>query len=394
MDVTKKRALCIAVRNPYPVSGGDQVRLVQQLEMLADMYDVDLLYVTHDRNAETALKNLPALRSEHAFYIPKWQRYLQALRFTVNRRPISVNHHTNRNACKAASRMARENSYDLVFVNTPLAAIYARGIKAPLKLLDAVDSFAMNAANGLRNARTPFRRLWYSIQAPRLLRFEQRCLKEFDRVSFISDVDLRYIDPTASKSHIVGNFVDTGYWKPDDNTRPSDRPVVSFMGKMSYEPNILAVTYFAEHVFPVLRSSHPNLEFRIIGARPAEAVKALADVPGITVTGFVDDPRPLLRESAVIVAPMLSGSGIQNKILFAMSAGCCVVTTPTGAEGMAPYGDALTVCGPDNMAAAILSLLDNRTRRDDISRKARKYILDNYSRDIVRQQFKQFIEGR
>lgn len=392
-DNRKKRVLCIAVRNPYPVSGGDQVRLAQQLELLTALYDVDLLYITHDRNVTPATENLPALRSEHAFYIPRWRRYLQALRFVTNRLPISVNHHTNRRVCRTAARMARGNAYDILFVNTPLAAVYARGVDIPIRLMDAVDSFAMNSANGLRKTRTPFRKLWYTIQTPRLLRFEKECLRQFDRLSFISEIDRHYVDPEGTKSCIVGNYVDTEYWCPARDTAPEKHgaPTITFMGKMNYEPNVLAVTSFADNILPELRRRYPDVQFRIIGGRPTDPIKALGTIPGITVTGFVDDPRPLLRESDIVVAPMLSGSGIQNKILFAMSAGCCVVTTPLGAEGMVPAGEALAVCPPEEMAAHIASLFDDKARHGQMGKAARRYILDNYSRDIIFRQFRAFV---
>ena len=106
---------------------------------------------------------------------------------------------------------------------------------------------------------------------------------------------------------------------------------IIFVGKMSYEPNIVAVNFFSTQIFPLLKAKYSELKFIIVGANPDERVRKLADIEGVTVTGFVDSIERYFRHSTIVVAPMLTGAGIQNKIIQALSFGCCVAKTTIGA---------------------------------------------------------------
>mgnify|MGYP003344120258 CR=1 FL=1 len=60
-------------------------------------------------------------------------------------------------------------------------------------------------------------------------------------------------------------------------------------------------------------------EFRIIGRKPAPAVRALASLPGVNLVGQVPDVRPFVASSSVVVVPLRLARGVQNKVLEAMA---------------------------------------------------------------------------
>lgn len=193
-----------------------------------------------------------------------------------------------------------------------------------------------------------------------------------------------------SEIFVVGNKVEI----PDGALVSTHliRDTIVFVGKMSYAPNILAVTHFADSILPTLCINRPNLEFTIVGACPDKNVKKLAERTNITVTGYVETVEPYYRQATIVVAPMLTGAGIQNKILQAMSYGCCVVTTPIGAEGLNIKHGEIGIFGDDMaMIKGIQALLDHPAKRREMGVAARKYIIDNYSHDIVARQFWDFM---
>jgi polysaccharide biosynthesis protein PslH len=96
-------------------------------------------------------------------------------------------------------------------------------------------------------------------------------------------------------------------------------PGVVFTGAMDYWPNIDAVSWFADRIFPAIRAAVPAAQFTIVGSRPTEAVLALARQPGVIVTGSVPDVRPWLAHAACAVAPLRIARGVQNKVLEAMA---------------------------------------------------------------------------
>lgn len=177
-------------------------------------------------------------------------------------------------------------------------------------------------------------------------------------------------------------------------SRHSNPNSVIFVGKMSYEPNIVAVTFFANKIFPSLKERFPSLEFSIVGANPDERVKKLNSIEGVNVTGFVDSVEPYFQSATVVVAPMLTGAGIQNKIIQAMSYGCCVATSSIGAEGLEISNGEIAIFDHEQTwIDGMLALLNDIDLRIEMGNKAREYIKSNLSKEVIAKQFWKFIEG-
>lgn len=189
---------------------------------------------------------------------------------------------------------------------------------------------------------------------------------------------------------VVGNMVEipplNNICKHDHNNN------IVFIGKMSYEPNIVAVSYFAKEIFPFLKENHPDLNFIIVGATPNKRVSSLRNITGIEVTGFVNSTEKYFRESTIVVAPMLTGAGIQNKIIQAMSYSCCVATSPIGAEGLTINNNEIAIFRDtrewiDGLNALLLNKDDRMTKGD----KARSYVEENLSKKKIEKDFMSFI---
>ena len=191
---------------------------------------------------------------------------------------------------------------------------------------------------------------------------------------------------------MIGNKVEI----PDDvfvSKHESDGILV-FVGKMNYEPNVIAVTWFAERILPQLLVTYPNLQFQIVGAHPEKRIQRLSDKPNIQVTGFVESIEPYFQRATIVVAPMLTGAGIQNKIIQAMSYGCCVVTTPIGAEGLTINHNEIAVWDSESeMIGGIANLLANYDKRIEMGKSARQYVIDNLSTEVISRQFWAFMDG-
>ena len=87
-------------------------------------------------------------------------------------------------------------------------------------------------------------------------------------------------------------------------------------------------------MLPAIRHARPGARFFIVGSNPAEDVKRLATLDGVTVTGPVPDVRPYISHATASVAPMRVARGIQNKVLEAMAMGRPVIVTPGALEGI------------------------------------------------------------
>jgi GT2 family glycosyltransferase/glycosyltransferase involved in cell wall biosynthesis len=130
---------------------------------------------------------------------------------------------------------------------------------------------------------------------------------------------------------------------------------VCFLGGYSHPPNIDAVRFFVDEIFPLLKAKEPRLRFIVAGANPTPELLALAR-DDIEVTGMIDDLRDVFDRARVFVCPLRIGAGAKGKVASAMSYGLPVVSTSIGAEGMGLV-DGQTVLVADTPAAFAASCL-------------------------------------
>ncbi|MCC7003252.1 MAG: glycosyltransferase [Gemmatimonadaceae bacterium] len=141
----------------------------------------------------------------------------------------------------------------------------------------------------------------------------------------------------------------------------ADMSRLVFTGVMSYPPNEDAAVHFAEDVLPLVQRTHPHAEFWVVGKSPPDRVRALADRPGVHVTGGVPDIRPYVLGAGIFVCPLRYGAGVKNKLLAALSMKRAVVASAMSLEGLEfRHGEELLIADePAQVAAHIARLMDD-----------------------------------
>jgi glycosyltransferase involved in cell wall biosynthesis len=125
----------------------------------------------------------------------------------------------------------------------------------------------------------------------------------------------------------------------------AERAGLLFVGGFDHAPNVDAVHWFIDAIFPQVRAKQPSAVLHIVGANPPVAASE-----GIVLEGAVSDARlrDLYRTCRVVVAPLRFGAGIKGKVIEAMAHGLPTVTTHMGAEGIA--GAQQLLCVTDHAA--------------------------------------------
>jgi polysaccharide biosynthesis protein PslH len=174
-----------------------------------------------------------------------------------------------------------------------------------------------------------------NIESKKVLNYEKEILQNFNKCLVCSQEDLNYL----KKKHQIDNLfllpngVDVEQFK-FKNHDYSHAHTLLFTGNMDYAPNVDAVIYFVNDVFPLIKSSFPEVKFVIAGQRPIDKVLQLHNGKDVLVTGFVEDLTDLYNSASVVVAPLRFGAGTQNKVLEAMAMGIPVVCSNIGFDGL------------------------------------------------------------
>lgn len=225
------------------------------------------------------------------------------------------------------------------------------------------------------------------IEMPAWRRFDRTVHRHVDAVMATTDVSaarLAEIDPSA-RIHIASSGVDLEAL-PDP---PSAGKVAGYIGWMSYAPNVDAVTFGVDEVWGRVTAAVADARLRIIGREPTEAVTKLAG-PTVEVTGPVGDLRDACAGLRVGFVPLRSGFGIKTKTLEMMAMGRAVVATPRGAEGIgATEADGLIVgTSPAELADAVVDLMTDDARADELGAAARRYVMDHFSWDAIGRRYR------
>ena len=236
----------------------------------------------------------------------------------------------------------------------------------------------------------------YGEEHRRLIGYEWKVAKQFDKALLISETDRLAIDPDKSLNNVMfsPHGTDIDYFRPPQDDSNREPATVVFTGVLSIDTNSSAVLYFYDRIFPLVRKTIPGIKFLVVGSKPPRSVQKLADDPAVTVTGFVEEILPYLHRATVGIDPLLIGAGLQNKMLEGMASGLPMVVTPVANEGIgATHGKEVLVAeNEESFANEVISLINNPEMRREIGEKARDYICRKWTWEYYFSELEEVME--
>ena len=389
--------LQLAPRVCWPLDTGAKLRNYHLGRVLSEHARVSLLAFIHDGEPleipGNSYQQVRTVKREPGYTFKK------ILRGAVSRTPLPLLNYTTESMRRALEGTLAETDFDIVQVESIHLMGYLPIIRAarsqPLIICDwhnieseLMGRYSEREGNILRRA--------YARRTARLMRnFEQRALDEFDAHVTVSERDAERLLSLNSKARIfvIENGVDAAHYSDEQlehayvawraQQAPSNSPIrnrILFVGSMDYHANIDGAVSFSREVWPHLCERKPDLTFTIVGRDPAPEVRALALIPGIEITGTVDDVRPYYREAIAAIVPLKVGGGSRLKILEAMAAGVPVVSTTLGAEGLEVTHDKniLIADTTEEMIEAIIKLIEKPEPREQLREAGRSLISNRY----------------
>lgn len=284
---------------------------------------------------------------------------------------------------RAANRLLAGTHFDLLHVEYLETGLGIDGALPVPKVAIAIDELAKPARHRLDLARGPRARLGAWLYWRGITRLQQRICRKFDRILTMSENDratLLASDPQLS----VGVLPLPMGIDPGRAVAPRDEAALLFVGAMHRDANVDAVGYFSAEVLPRIRAEVSAATFTIVGGGPTDEVRRLASCPGVRVTGFVAALEPYYGAATVFVAPMRITGGIAGKTIDAMAAGCPVVTTTLGNDGLGATPDVhlLVADTPAEFARAVVRLLRDPALRRRLGDAARRFAAERFGPEV------------
>ena len=374
--------LYLCHRFPYPPKRGGKIRpfnMIRHLQAAGHQVTVCSLV----RSAAEAKEGCGIAPHCTAFEMglvnesTQWARMIVRLPLAT---PSSMGYFYSAELARKVQHLLATQRWDLIFVHCSSVAQYVEDVADIPKILDFGD---MDSQKWLEYANyKPFPlSLGYTLEGTKMLRAEKRLAGRFDLCTATTRAELRTLDDyaTGAATDWFPNGVDADFFSPTDGVYDAD--TISFIGRMDYYPNQECMARFCKEVWPLLRARRPAMKLLIVGADPSPPMRALGELPGVTVTGSVPDVRPHIRSSALMVAPLAIARGTQNKILEAMAMGVPVVTSRAAAGGVDADAEShfLIADRADDIAQAVLRVVENPAERARLALAGRARMLSHHA---------------
>lgn len=365
----KRNLIFISHRFPYPPVKGEKIRGWNLIRHMAKDWNVHFGCLIDDPADWQHLDTVRPFCADLAcFPIDKRIQKWKSLAKIRPGRPLMLDYYHHAGLQDWVRRTMAATPMDIVYIYSTAMAPYVLPTKRHGLVLDMQDVDSEKWTEYARHASIPMKWIW-AREGRTLLAYERQAAAACDATFLVSEPECRRFLELApeitGRLHAIEQGVDLVQFRPGlglDNPYPAGIPQLVFTGNMDYWPNADAAIWFAREVLPLLRRRDPAPCFTVVGANPGPDVLALADLPGVAVTGRVPDVRPYVQHADVSVTPLRIARGIQNKVLEAMALGTPVVASPQSFEGVrAEAGrDLLVADGAEATAATIAEILDGQ----------------------------------
>jgi len=378
----KKKILVLTPRYPFPVIGGDRLRIYKICEELAKDYELTLLSFC-DKAEEMQIPYDAKVFSEvHRVYLPKNKSRINVLRALFSQTPLQIAYYWSKEYKDKIDQLLP--AHDATLSHLIRVGDYVKN-KSGLHFLEMTDAISLNYKRVKEKASIfNLKTLVYAFEQSRLERYERKINNKFKVTALVSPVDAAYLYPENPENVIVcGNGVDTINLPYKTRTVDKNKAInLVFIGNMHSLQNMDGVRWFSKEILPYLnKHSDYTFKFKVIGRVAEKDRKWLEVQDNIIVTGEVDDVSIAASEGHYGVCPIRLGAGIQNKILEYMALGLPCITSGVGFEGLgAENGKSIYIAdNTKDYLNRLNQLINNPEEYNHIAVNAKIFVDENFS---------------
>lgn len=384
----KPKLLVLLSRIPYPLDKGDKLRAYHQIKDLNDTYEVILCCLSTNKiDSKTEVK-LKEICSDLNIIPLNYLGILWRLTLAIfNDKPFQVAYFFSKKAQRELDQIIEKHLPKRFFCQLIRVAEYAKKYSVFSKTLDYMDALSIGMER--RSKKAPFYlKHIVSAEAKRLRRYEEKMFQYFEKKVIISQADKEHLTHSnATEISVIPNGIDCAYFKSENRKKKVD---ILFTGNMGYLPNVESAQYLVKNILPLLET---KVKVQICGKSPSHKVRSLA-AKNVEVTGWVEDIRVAYDESKIFVAPLMLGSGLQNKLLEAMAMGLPCITTPlaNNALGAIPNEEILIASNEAEFKNQIERLLSEGELYEKLSKSGHAFVTRNFNWQACNKKLIEVIE--
>ncbi|MCD4749635.1 MAG: glycosyltransferase [Thermoanaerobaculales bacterium] len=375
LNGVRPRVLLAMPYHIYPANHGGGVRLFNLVKLLSKRCDLYLLVfsiIGEDDEQRKALEPY-CVRLDFHTWVPKHRPD----RFDI--KPPSAQLFWSEQVTELIRDLVLAHDIDIVQLEYTELGQYAAIVPAGVPVILTEHDISFRTQRRRRKLRFmdryPESKVYCATRADlrRLLVHEIKVCRESDHLHMMSEIDAEYLSSFlingGAHLRVAPNGVDCAVLAPKDDLDP--RKDILYVGNFQNLPNMDAIEYLVQDVWPILRLRCPNATLTVVGACAEGKITHFDGKNGVHVVGEVPEIAPYYHSHRALAAPIRAGSGTRLKILEAFAAGIPVVSTSLGAEGIV-YEDGRHLLIADDAVAfarALEKLLTDDEELENLSRE-------------------------
>ena len=361
------KILVLTTRSPYPLHEGRALRTYNLLKQTARKHEVYLCTFLQNEAEVEGLEHLrefcAQVYGEPLYLGPSRGDLLRDVaRNALSRIPIHATKYSRPSMMRKVADWLASRRIDVLHLDMLHLGEYAKlATGLPRVLVEHnVESVILERRLGTEDSLA--NRLYLRYQLNKLTRYETQLCSTVDEVVTVSDLDAEQLRARCPGARFtpVSNGVDSEFFASRHLEKVPGSLV--YVGSLEWFPNLDAIRFFCAEILPLIAQRVPQVTLTVVGKIPGPAIKAEFDrYPNVTLTGLVDDVRPVIDRSAAYVVPLRIGGGTRLKILDALAMEQALISTAVGCEGLElTHGRELLIADrPQDFADAVVRVLND-----------------------------------
>jgi glycosyltransferase involved in cell wall biosynthesis len=334
------RVLLLSYRVPFPPNSGYPIVVYNTIKGLLDLgLEVSLFSLNNSKHAVDVDDIYDPVFDKIKFYssdvdvdINVWDAFLNIF----SNQSYNVSRYFDEDAEKVLEDLLRENEFDIIQFEGLFVVPYLDLVKqfSTAKLIYRAHNIEHNMWErlALREQFTP-RKTYLEFLFRRLRDYETEQINRFHQVFAISNPDRQklLLMGCQTKLDVFPVAIDLSRYQVDETK--TSFPTLFHLGAMDWRPNKEGLEWFLNEIWPDIEKINGDLRFYIAGKKMQQQFFDY-DSDNVIVEGEVFDAVEFINSKAIMIVPLLSGSGMRVKIIEGMAMQKCIIATTMAAEGI------------------------------------------------------------
>jgi glycosyltransferase involved in cell wall biosynthesis len=381
------RILFLTNKAPYPPKDGGSIATLNMIEAFADSGHHATVLAMNTRKHHISPYEIPDdLSAKIIFHLVELPAKINVVGLIKNlffsKLPYNAVRFIDRNYQEKIKSLLKAYDFDIVQLEGLYLTPYISTIKKYSKALVAYRSHNIEHEIWERTVvnAAGVKKIYLKILTSRLKKFEQNALNKYDLLIPITKRD-------EQKLKAMGNTkpsltIPAGFGIPENAYGETDFEMnLFFIGALDWTPNQEGLIWFLDKCWPSVLKKRPQTQLKIAGRNAPKWLIERLNIDKVDYLGEIDDAHQYICKNGIMIAPLLSGSGMRVKIIEGMLYHKAIVTTSVGCEGIRVKDrEHLFIANtPEKFSSDVLALLSSKKKVIETGAKAALFVEANYN---------------